>query len=1372
MPDLDAAIQQFELAVALETDDIDGGAQRSFDAGMRHLIDYQQSGAMKSSSIASHNLEGVIELAAADHRDQDERHYKLGVSYLIRYCEREVTADLGAAIQQLREAVDLTSQDDFHLPQRLYTLGIGYLENYRRSGATNDLDNAARSFERAVLSTPHDCQKRAQRVHTLSLTHSANCSDSTNLTDLSTAIRTLQEKVEAAPRNDSAMAENLYCLGELHYAKYAHTEEIADVDMAIELLEEAIDLTSDNHADLCDRYEKLAWAYSAKYRKTRIIEDLKAADRQFKKAHDYSSGISVRNLLRLVEPNYETQTTLAPVVTDSGKEPRKLPKSLELISTQQPDQVEELYLLGIDHLERYEATQSVEDLETGTAYLQSAIDRTPEGDPSRGERLYQLGEGLHAKYVITQDMEDLETAIQMFKNSLDLALPDDTSLSDRHDSLGTAFYHRYQALESEPDLGFAIQQFEKALDLTPKNHADQGNRLIALGTVYYARFSNTEDVADLDLSIDSFQKATDCALEDEKKQAELASNFGFAHFAKFTLTKSNAHLERVIQLFEEALDLEFDFDIVFNLGSAYREKYMRTGDKNHLDSAIEFYEEAIESMPEDHPDQAERLGNLGYGYLYRYYITGAIEDFEACFKKYQEALSAAPEEKSAQATVFYQLGFAYSAKFGRLGDNADLELAIDYCQKSVGLTPYDHPEMPSRLDVLGFNLLLKYKSTQCMNDLDSAVTQIQKAIDLVIDDTYDPGEPFQTLGLAYEYRYLKSTDMAHLESSIQYHEEAVNRTPETHPSRGQRLCMLGRQHLHKYSDTESEESLNASMDILEDILRQDQSTPEDRAFAGQHIYPLYACDEDWPAAYKAVSAVVSAIPLLSPHSLQNIDRQDVSSGFVGLASDAASICLRAGQSPYDAIRLLELGRGVIPGSSNELRADISNLQQKHPVLAEEYLQLRQQLDTPKGFRQPNHRHKIAELLQDFTETIREMPGFNRFLLEPTEDELKSAAARGPIIIVNVSQYGCDALIIECAKIRALRLPLLTIEEVRNREATIASRGSVNSELLEWLWEAVAGPVFNTIGLTEARSADWPHVYWIPTGPLTKFPIHAAGIYYDDSQDTVLDRVISSYNFSVKMLLFNRQHFAEHQPSLTSGEILLVGMDKTPGHSNLLFASQEIRELSQLCDSSNLQVCKPKRCREDVLSSLATCKIFHFAGHGQSDSKDPWNSSLLLDDGPITVANLAEMNLHKNNPFLAYLSACGTGQVKHGELIDEGLHLINACQLAGFRHVIGTLWEVNDESCVDAAIFVYEWMLARGVSDESVSEGLHNSSRKLRSKWVSDNSMRSAKRRKRLSVGETAIEQQPGQSDFMRAPRDAEGCDEKPLYWVPYVHFGI
>jgi CHAT domain-containing protein len=63
--------------------------------------------------------------------------------------------------------------------------------------------------------------------------------------------------------------------------------------------------------------------------------------------------------------------------------------------------------------------------------------------------------------------------------------------------------------------------------------------------------------------------------------------------------------------------------------------------------------------------------------------------------------------------------------------------------------------------------------------------------------------------------------------------------------------------------------------------------------------------------------------------------------------------------------------------------------------------------------------------------------------------------------------------------------------------------------------------------------------------------------------------------------------------------------------------------------------------------------------------------------------MSRNNLYKNPPFLVYLSAYGRlDQNKDNKSIDESIYLTSAFQLAGFRHVIGTLWHVDDEICVD------------------------------------------------------------------------------------------
>ena len=73
---------------------------------------------------------------------------------------------------------------------------------------------------------------------------------------------------------------------------------------------------------------------------------------------------------------------------------------------------------------------------------------------------------------------------------------------------------------------------------------------------------------------------------------------------------------------------------------------------------------------------------------------------------------------------------------------------------------------------------------------------------------------------------------------------------------------------------------------------------------------------------------MSLVYLLTPHYLEISDKQYLLTDLVGLASDAAAVALNAARTPFDAIQVLELGREVITGSLNEMRVDVSELQQK------------------------------------------------------------------------------------------------------------------------------------------------------------------------------------------------------------------------------------------------------------------------------------------------------------------------------------------------------------------------------------------------------------------------------------------------------------
>jgi CHAT domain-containing protein len=176
------------------------------------------------------------------------------------------------------------------------------------------------------------------------------------------------------------------------------------------------------------------------------------------------------------------------------------------------------------------------------------------------------------------------------------------------------------------------------------------------------------------------------------------------------------------------------------------------------------------------------------------------------------------------------------------------------------------------------------------------------------------------------------------------------------------------------------------------------------------------------------------------------------------------------------------------------------------------------------------------------------------------------------------------------------------------------------------------------------------------------------------------------------------------------------MPITSGRAELAFAGKEMMVLNDLLPASTPRVTLRDPHKNEVLTTLDRCSIFDFAGHSVSHPSDPSMNTLLLADwqtNPLTVNYLVAMKFHQNPPLLAYLSASSTGNNKEFKLLDEGIHLMGACQPAGFRHVIGALWEVPEMQRVDVAKDVYETMINAGISDKFVSLGLHNAVMNLR-----------------------------------------------------------
>jgi CHAT domain-containing protein len=194
------------------------------------------------------------------------------------------------------------------------------------------------------------------------------------------------------------------------------------------------------------------------------------------------------------------------------------------------------------------------------------------------------------------------------------------------------------------------------------------------------------------------------------------------------------------------------------------------------------------------------------------------------------------------------------------------------------------------------------------------------------------------------------------------------------------------------------------------------------------------------------------------------------------------------------------------------------------------------------------------------------------------------------------------------------------------------------------------------------------------------------------------------------------------------------MPTTPGLGRLRHVPEEAARLQSLLPSP-LLLAEPESVPDDtplgapsghtptlatVLDHLPKSAIAHFACHGAGDRTDPSRSRLFLHDHattPLTVSALAQVNL--GHARLAYLSACSTADPGRADLLDESIHLSSAFQLAGFPHVVGTLWPIDDQLAVTVAESFYTHLTTgppQTLDPDRSAAALHHATRTLRDRY--------------------------------------------------------
>jgi hypothetical protein len=764
-----------------------------------------------------------------------------------------------------------------------------------------------------------------------------------------------------------------------------------------------------------------------------------------------------------------------------------------------------------------------------------------------------------------------------------------------------------------------------------------------------------------------------------------------------------------------------------NLGIALLARFEHTGNNTDLDEAIAAGRDAVAATPAGHPDWPGRLSNLGIGLLARFERTGAMADLDASIEAARSAVAAAPGDHPRRAAMLSNLGNALRARFARSGASSDLDEAIAAGRDAVAATPAGHPDWPGRLSNLGNALRVRSEYTGMSADLDA---------------------------------------------SIEAARSAVAAAPGDHPRRAAMLSNLGNALRARFESTGAPADRNAALTAYAQATDLVFAAPSTRIYAARRAAELAAPHEPRLAA-RLLETAVHLLPEVAPRMLERSDQQHALRGMAGLASDAAALALADTGTPEEgraarALRLLEAGRAVLLSQALDTRSDLADLRQAHPGLAARFAELRDQLDLPtNGFALEAPEAEVVSLVSDVPvhpvqqlsavqqrrdlarqwdsvlAEIRSLDGFAAFARPADISQFLDLGGAGPVVTFNVSTYRSDALLLTPDGITAVELPALSPSELLRQISTFhraleaaeygapAARTGMG-EVLAWLWDAAAEPVLDALGYRDQPppGTEWPRVWWAPGGLLGLLPLHAAG--YHDGQPgerghrTVMDRVISSYTPTLRALRHARLHApADADP----GRALIVAMSTTPGlpAAALPWVPRETDMLTRRLPSPVLLTTESRRqdrlpTSANVLASLPGSAIAHFACHSISDPVDPSRSMLLLQDHdrhPLTVAGLASLRLERAQ--LAYLSACSTARTGTAELADEAIHLTSAFQLAGYPHVIGTLWAIDDRNAMKVADVFYAHLATSlgNIDTTRAADALHHAIRAMRDRFPED-----------------------------------------------------
>ncbi|PPQ90624.1 hypothetical protein CVT25_006607, partial [Psilocybe cyanescens] len=1009
----------------------------------------------------------------------------------------------------------------------------------------------------------------------------------------------------------------------------------------------------------------------------------------------------------------------------------------------------------------------------------------------------------------TADMARIDDDIKNSLATLERMSEANPERSDKCNTLCALYLEKYSCTQDVRVASSALVWAVKALGDVDYRSPDARPELVSnVATCLKYKYDHSKDLQTLNMCILYQSYVVKALPENDTKPAHAGYLINYGTFLQTRgdhlgdssdLVDGAKHLQRAIGLLTTSTDPADHprlIAAVINLGNTLQILYKSTGTLDDLYNTIHCHEITLSLLTNKDAERSAALSRMGFAMMLHHQHFGNAEGVDKAVGYFREALEYVSDEHPSKPLYLSGYAGALTALYRRSNEAETINHAIEIHRKIMNLRKQDHPNRAVDMDKFASLYAERFESTKDLNDLDEAVNLHQSALSLTKEDQLTLKFTFlnnlgTTLKTRFEYSKAKEDSVqciSALESALDYAEYGA--------ARAKTIYNLAHAYFEVYTFGKDNNQRLKCIELCKEVVSS--LAPLSVRFNAAGLWTQAAISStNGQVALEATTTMVDLLSQLAWPGLSLSSQISVLRFANQVACNAAAIALHF-KDPYRALEWLEQGRTVSWNQLLHMRSPLLELKAQEPELAEKIIELSRQLDV--GERKPEasltQKEEASKSSMTFTKNpvalerekllqkARAIPGLERLMMAKNYSDFHIGTYDGPVVVVNVSQYRCDALIISNGR-APFHLPLPTFSlqqaeylktrmlktlhnsarlqrsvQVEDEEFDDSDAGagmrygrprrvkptneSIDADfryILKELYDHIVEPIANCLGIAIAFDEDLPHIWWCLTGPLTFLPLHAAGIYAADNDHetariSILDYAVSSYIPSISAL-HNIMYKKSARPPF---KMLSVIQSNTPGQQPLpatLIELDIIRKSGMKGGlSEDMDVLQgDKASCGAVMEGMKTHSWIHLACHGKQDVHEPTKSGLHLHDSTLLLEDIVKVALP--NADFAFLSACQTasGDASHP---DEAVHLAAGMLMAGYNSVIASMWSIGDSDAAVVAEDVYDFLFEEGTIPDSrkAARALHRAVRNLRTRHTGRH----------------------GGSKF--------------LAWLPYIHVGM